>query len=248
MTSWTVSLFRQTKPFLGPLSFLRYREFLKDEPRYPTDELLRLGMKAPVNRPIYLRKWGSDSLTFEEVFINQVYRPVVEHVSSCRSMIDLGANIGLASVYLSSHFGCRCFCIEPNPDTFRILKMNFATTDAQLLNAAVWNSATTLRAECKDSHFSMSTVSPDGNGSIPGLPPAEIIRRSGFETVDLLKIDIEGAEVQVFQGDLSWLQRVGAIAIEFHDDSRRQTNFDAVMREFDFRVVDGGHTTLATRS
>ena len=125
MESWTLSLFRQTRQFLTPVSFLRYREFLINEPREATADLLCLRMRAPINRTLYLRKWGSDALTFDEVFVRRVYGPVVEHLRSCRTMIDLGANIGLASAYLSGHFRARCLCVEPNPDTFRILKMNF---------------------------------------------------------------------------------------------------------------------------
>jgi FkbM family methyltransferase len=248
MNSWTVDLFRQTKPFLSPFSFLQYRDFLRHEPQTPSEELLKLRLKSPVGRPVFLRKWGSDPLTFDEVFIEQVYRPVVANLDSCRTLIDLGANIGLASLYLSSHFNCRCVCVEPNPDTFRILKMNFAGTDTQLLHAAVWSSETTVAADCPEAHFSMSKVAPALDGQIPGLPITAIIRRSGFESVDLLKIDIEGAEVEVFRGDLSWLNAVRAIAIEFHGDSRKQTAFDAVMQRFHFRVIEGGHTTLAIRS
>jgi len=37
--------------------------------------------------------------------------------------------------------------------------------------------------------------------------------------LSVLKMDIEGAEVQVFSGDLSWIERVDCMVIELHDDS-----------------------------
>jgi FkbM family methyltransferase len=247
MNSWTVSLFRQTRSFLSLSSFWRYRDFLIHEPYSPSDELLELHIK-PSRRPVYLRKWGSDPATFEEVFVQAVYRPVTERLRSCQTLIDLGANIGLASVYLSGYFGCRCFCVEANPDTFAILRKNLTGRNAQALNAAVWGSRTMLAAECPPGRYSMATVQPDPNGSIPGLPLPDLIERSGFSTVDLLKIDIEGAETELFRGELSWLTSVRAIAIEFHGESRKGTRFDEIMQEHGFRITDTGHTVIAIRA
>jgi FkbM family methyltransferase len=249
MDSWSLALFRQTRPYLTLQSFWQYRAFLCDK-NQQAEGLLRLKMRAPISRPIYIRKGSSDPATFKEVFLQQVYRPVVENLKECRTVIDVGANIGLASLYLSIHYGrdIRCMGVEANPDTFRILKMNFEGSNARLLNAAAWDSETTLTAECRNQRFSTSTVSAGGDGNIPGLPMAEIIKRSGFDRVDLLKLDIEGAEVRVFRGDLSWLNSVRAVAIEFHDDSRELTSFDKVMQQYGFKIIDERHTTVAIRS
>ena len=71
---------------------------------------------------------------------------------------------------------------------------------------------------------------------------------AGFETVDLLKIDVEGAERSLFADAELWLQRVRAIAIEFHDDTRAASRFDDVMGGEDFELRDDvGHTVLAVR-
>ena len=76
----------------------------------------------------------------------------------------------------------------------------------------------------------------------------EVIEASGFPRIDLLKIDIEGAEVELFKGDTEWLSRVGAIAIEFHGESRRESGFDHLMDRFGLVIAEsGGHTVLALR-
>ena len=76
----------------------------------------------------------------------------------------------------------------------------------------------------------------------------EVLARSGFPYADLLKVDIEGAEVELFRGDLTWLDRTNAIAIEFHQDSRRESRFDAIMQEHGFDIDDSHrHTVLAIR-
>ena len=58
---------------------------------------------------------------------------------------------------------------------------------------------------------------------------AAILEASGFDVVDLVKIDIEGAERAVFR-QVDWLERVRALAIEFHGSAREEIGFDALMR------------------
>jgi len=82
---------------------------------------------------------------------------------------------------------------------------------------------------------------------VQGRTLSRIIQDSGFGTVDLIKIDVEGAERELFQGDLSWLERTRAIAIEFHGDSRRTCQFDEIVKRFEFHVHEHPHTILAVR-
>lgn len=44
-----------------------------------------------------------------------------------------------------------------------------------------------------------------------------LMKKTGLMTIDLLKVDIDGAEIELFKGDCSWLRNVGVIAIELHD-------------------------------
>jgi FkbM family methyltransferase len=263
---WTFTLLRDLWPHMGLRSILRFRDFSQREERgaQRRGELLALDMKRPARQTLYLREVGSDILTFNEVLMEEVYRPVVEHVRGCRTVIDLGANIGLATLYLSAHYpDCRFFAVEPNPDTFRVLDMNLRGLvrdgRAQILRGAVWGSEARLAADARrdPEHFSaFATVEAAGDddgddgahGRIEGLPIQELIARAGFEQVDLVKADIEGAEVELFKGDLGWLRRVNALAVEFHGDSRAVTKFDDICREHGFRIIeDNAHTTLAVR-
>jgi FkbM family methyltransferase len=246
---------------MGLRSILRFRDFSEREKRgrLRGGELLELRMKSPVRQKVFLREVGSDALTFQEVLLEQVYREVVDNVRGCRTIIDLGANIGLASLYFSAHYpGCRVFAVEPNPDTFRLLSANLEglirAGRCRVFQGAVWGSERELVADpgWSSEHFSRFAATEGGDAAggaaIKGLPMNKLVEAAGFERVDLLKCDIEGAEVELFKGDLGWLDRVGAIAIEFHDDSRAAMRFDEVMRARGFRVIDsGGHTVLGVR-
>jgi FkbM family methyltransferase len=258
--SWTVRLARELWPYMGPRAIWRFRDFSERERRgaLRAGQLLSLGMKFPARQTLHLREVGTDILTFQEVILEQVYRAVVERLPDCRTVIDLGANIGLTTLYLSAHYpGCRFFAVEPNPDTFRVLELNVAGLvrggRCQTFRGAVWGSRKALAADAAraaERYSSFATVEAEGGGAtIDGLPMPELIERAGFERVDLVKADIEGAEVELFSGDLSWLDRVGALAVEFHGDSRAAIGFDALVRDRGFRVVeDGKHTTLAVRA
>jgi FkbM family methyltransferase len=142
--------------------------------------------------------------------------------------------------------------VEPHPDTFDVLQTNLRSLvtkgRCRLIQAAVWGSKTSLVGHAdEERHFSAFAVQ-EGNGSMQGLPISNILAQSGFESVDVLKIDIEGAETELFKGDLGWLDRVCCIAIEFHDGSRRTSRFDEIMREHGFAVTEGKHTVIAIRA
>ena len=261
MNSWTVSLTRELLPHMTLRSVMRFRDFSlrEGQGRLRGGELLELQMKSPVGQKLFLREVGSDVLTFQEVLLEEVYRGVVEQVQGCRTVLDLGANIGLASLYFSAHYpGCRIFAVEPNPDTYRVLGLNLdglvRAGRCRTFRGAVWGSESELVSDPdwapdRFSRFAMTEGTPAGGGeSIKGLPIDRLIEAAGFERVDLLKSDIEGAEVELFKGDLDWLDRVGAIAIEFHGDSRAATRFDEVTTARGFRIHDaGGHTVLAVK-
>ncbi|HXQ69589.1 MAG TPA: FkbM family methyltransferase [Pyrinomonadaceae bacterium] len=242
-------------------SVMRFREYSirSNKEEYRDGNLLKLVMRKPFRGEVLLRERGSDTLTFTEVIQQEVYKEVVTAVRDCHTVIDLGANIGLASRYFADHFpNCKILAVEPNPSTYEILLLNVdrlvANGRCRTLRAAVWGSEKTLTGEAVDDpdHFSAfavhETVAASGEESIAGWPMSKLIADSGFERVDLLKVDIEGAEVELFKGNVDWLQQVRTIAIEFHDNSREECGFDDLMKEYGFRVVDSGsHTVLALK-
>jgi len=262
--NWTVSFVREWLPYMSLRSVLRLRDYELRSARGEQVEgrNLELRMKQPVPALLSLREVGSDILTFNEVIREQVYRSILTKLRRCETVIDLGANIGLATLYFAGHYPrARVLAVEPNPPTYRILTANLKSLveagRCRTLKAAVWGSEKQLvadeRSKADGAHYSaFATREADGaqhgDETMQGFPITRIIADSGFARVDLLKVDIEGAEVELFKGDLDWLKQVGAIAIEFHHDSRAVMRFDEVMREYGFRIYDEGqHTVLAVR-
>jgi FkbM family methyltransferase len=223
------------------------------------DGILSLRLKRPFVADISLRERGSDLATFHEIAEEEVYAPVLKAVEAFQTVIDLGANIGLASLYLAHNSPtCRILCVEPNCESYELLVRNVHKLNrsgrCRTLKAAVWGTHQRLAPNHKapPDRYSMFTVrvaSANEPSAVEGYTMTEILDYSGFDRVDLLKVDIEGAERELFSTqDLSWLARVGAIAIEFHEDSRNACGFDDKMTRNGFEIcTEHSHTILARK-
>lgn len=242
--------------YLKLSSAIRYTWML----RFGGEGTIVVKTHSPFNADVSLRKQGSDKYTFSEIFVDEVYSCVVDSGSAdTNCVVDLGANIGLASLYfLNAYPLAKIFAVEPNPSSFELLTKNLKSYchsgRAEVLNAAAWHSRATLGGFCDKSavhysRFQVEEFKDENRELIDGLPMIDIIKYSGFEDIDLLKIDIEGAETALFAGDNKWLARVRTIAIEFHGTSREDIDFDSLVQKYGFNVVaDSGHTVIATRS
>jgi FkbM family methyltransferase len=260
---WTLTFLREWRPYISFRSVLRLRDYelRSGRGRQAEGRILELSMKSPVQGKVFLREVGSDILTFDEVIKRQVYGNILSRLERCETVIDLGANIGLASLYFAGHYpSCQLFAVEPNPDTYRMLTANLRELvengRCRTLKAAVWGSEKALIADHSQapehySAFSTKEANPEESATetMSGLPIREIIKNSGFTKIDLLKVDIEGAEVELFKGDVGWLHSVNSIAIEFHGDSRNESKFDEIMRDYKFHIYDQDpHTVVVVRS
>ncbi len=259
---WTLSFIGEWLPHLTFRSVLRLRDYELRSARNGALEGKTLSLKPRflLRTKVLLREVGSDILTFNEVIKDQVYKDVLSQLPQCETMVDLGANIGLASLYFAASYpNCRILAVEPNRSSYELLSTNLgeqiASGRCRILNAAVWSSETSLAPDSsvEPDHYSAfatreACAESDENDGMLGLPIIKILADSGFQRIDLLKVDIEGAEIELFKGNLDWLRQVSAIAIEFHANSRQVCNFDEIAGRYGFRIIDrGGHTVIALK-
>lgn len=256
--SWTFRFFAEFLPVLTLSSAERYRKALLQEQRHlvSLDDQLQLTVKYPGRWTFTLRPASNDSYTFREIFIERVYEVLTHHIAQARTVIDLGANIGMASIYFR---GCwpdaKLVCVEPAIDNIELLKKNMhhpiADGTCLVMYGAVWgHSGSVAITPLEKGHVNQRSCYEEKDVGMGQLVPAytvrHIINQSGFTFVDVLKIDIEGAEVELFRGEVDWLRMVGLLAIEFHGNSRRESGFDAVVKKYGFVIVDEQeHTVLA---
>lgn len=158
-----------------------------------------------------------------EVWFEEAYR--VPFGPLPRTILDLGANIGLTSVWLTSRYGCeRIVGIEPDPTNVVLARRNLEDNDVPgvIIEAATGPvDGRASFAPSGSSNVGVVVSSPARAGAtieIDVLTPRSILRRLGLPQVDLCKLDIEGAEGPLLlTGDPSWLGDVRSILAELHD-------------------------------
>lgn len=152
-------------------------------------------------------------------FINRISEVDAEYI-----VIDLGANIGCASLYFLHIFKkSRIIALEPDNENFMILSdnlRNFALR-ATLLNACAGPrdtlcdivTSTAISGQYDSFRFEESDA-----GNIKMRSMIGLIEEFSFENRRIiLKIDIEGYERYIFEGDTSWFENVDIVFIEGHD-------------------------------
>jgi FkbM family methyltransferase len=135
-------------------------------------------------------------------------------------VIDLGAHLGEFSSELSDRFGCSCYLVEASPFLYSQIqesrlkkKFNLAATDH--------DGPITFHISDNPESSSISrrpgTV-PQQTVTVDGCTLETFMRSNQLTSVDLLKVDIEGAEIELFQSlSDNTLKRIKQITIEFHD-------------------------------
>lgn len=257
---WSIAHYLKYRSVLTTRSCLRLRAALVAERagRIGHRDTLSIRLKSPHPVDVRFRPSSNDIYTLDEVFFEQVYRPVLEVRPAPHTMIDLGANIGLSSLYfLRLSPGLRVFAVEPDPHNVELLRQNLGEYNAagrtKVVQAAVWATDGPVRfaPPAELGHVNQGSVREgDGHGGleVTGLTPATLIAQSGFDQVDLLKVDVEGGERHLFAGDTDWLARVNCLAVEFHDDSRVESGFDRIVTAAGFRLTNlNAHSVVAAR-
>lgn len=183
---------------------------LKRLPRYQEGRTRLLGPD--------LRFVDSASFLFlyDELFRKEIYQ--FETSNPSPYIIDAGANIGLSVYYFKQHFPeARIVAFEPDPKVFTVLKENVESlvlNHVELVQKGLWNEAKTLEFFAEGADGGRIAVSGDAEK----LRQIETVRLRGYldRPVDLLKIDIEGAETEVIEDCADLLHHVERIFVEYH--------------------------------
>lgn len=173
--------------------------------------------------PVALRTYGGDFFVLHEVFLSECYRIPSQWVQrhQVRTIVDLGAHVGLTSLFFLRDFPhARVVCVEANPENSGLLQHNLGGLGDQVRMFAGAVSDTSGPVNFVTSGPTWSGhVSPqdNGGGTTRGYSMDEILAASEVTTIDILKVDIEGAEQRIFGQAPDWLRKVRIIIIELHD-------------------------------
>ena len=183
----------------------------------------------------------ADSLSFvagyEEIFKRENYK--IHFSTEEPFIIDCGSNIGLSIIYFKTKFPkATIIGFEPDPGIFKILKEN----TVKFQNVVLYNQAVS-KEKGKLSFASEGGFSGRLNDEAVGnnVITVDTQTLSSFidRKIDLLKIDIEGAEYEVLQEIQSKLRMVDKLFIEYHSMSNKDQNLDqllAILKQEGYRV------------
>lgn len=167
--------------------------------------------------------------TFREVFRDRCYRRYLDE-SQSGVMIDLGANIGLVTLDWASRLsGVVIHAYEPRPETFETLAVNIASNHLSnrvyVYNEAVSGEQGVLVIDTSQGSVFTSAYSESaGRGEsaairVPSVSLDQVVARcAGQGTINLVKIDVEGAEAEILEGaSPPSLAKVRQFALEYHN-------------------------------
>lgn len=182
--------------------------------------------------PIQIRKSDSDLPIFYQVFAELQYDINYNLKFKPLHIIDCGANVGYSCLYFNASFpDANIIGIEPQKDNFKQLQMNVKNySNIKAINAAIWDRNTSLAIKDEDQWSGSFEVKEqaDKQGSdfsLQGITIKELMDKYNMPVIDILKIDIEGAEYNLFANDPAvWLDKTRCLIIELHDLLRPGTS------------------------
>jgi len=194
-----------------------------------------------LKQPFTLRNNKSDKPIFYQVFYEKQYDLYGIDFPDAKRIIDGGANIGCAAVYFSIRFpAAEILAIEPERNNYTLLEKNIRPyKNIQSIEAGIWNKNEQLslaNPEGGAAEFMFESSSESSN-MIEGMTINSLLELKKWDSVDIIKLDIEGAEKEVFSAnDLSWLNKTRLLIIELHDRYKKdctKTVFNA-LNQFDY--------------
>jgi FkbM family methyltransferase len=200
---------------------------------------------------------STDIFVFFQVFIAGGYQPVISLLKQegiiPNVIIDAGANAGYFSL-LASHsmeFN-KLIAIEPEPSNYELLIRNFYGkpffNKLHFLKAALWCKKGVLSVDSEvGKEWATQVHEGISDKTCLAFGLKDILADFSINEVDILKLDIEGAEAVLFNDKdfIECLAKVKVVAIEIHDHLANRSHIKSVLSSKGFSLSDIGELTLA---
>lgn len=171
--------------------------------------------------PVAVRSHTADLAVLVDTLLEQYHRPPAG-IGAPSSILDLGSNIGLTLLDYARVFPqARLFGVELDPDNYSVLSVNTASIGprCKAMCAAVWHqNGIVSYGGASEAGYRVSSAPQRSSekGTARAITVSEALDQAGFDHVDYLKMDIEGAESVVLPHSAQWMARVGCLKVEIH--------------------------------
>ena len=212
--------------------------------------------RSDVAHPLQLRVPSTDVPTYKHVFVRKEYR--FEGKVAPMTIVDAGANTGLASIYFANRYpGARIIAIEPEQANFELLVKNVELYPNVIpVQAALWKNNDQIElvdpglgdwGYMTRNRDDDSELSQEVRHSVQAMTIDRVMEQFELESIDLLKLNIEGAEREVFEYSDAWIDRVNAMVVKLHDRMKPgcESSFSQGSVGFDRQWVQAGSVCLS---
>jgi FkbM family methyltransferase len=164
----------------------------------------------------------SNDYVLFEIFGFGGYDVDLSPLGEIRTVLDAGANVGLATVALARRLpAARFVCVEPSPASFALLEQNLTGNriNAIAVHAALAGSRGWSRVEegRQPAHTRVIPCAAAGDRTtVQALTISDVLDVARVPCVDLMKLDIEGGEAELLACGPEWAGRVRGVLAEIH--------------------------------
>lgn len=171
---------------------------------------------------IDIRGGSSDILVVNEILFEHEYECINTN-NDVKVIIDAGANIGCASIYFAKKYpNAQIYSLEPQKENFEYLVKNTKQYKNIIpINMGLWGTDSMLSVVDNNyGNYGFQTIESNNptQNSLQSITINSLIKQFNINQIDILKMDIEGAEKNVFEHDENIdYDRINIICIELHD-------------------------------
>ncbi len=235
-----------------------FRIFVKIYPLYRSNKFKTIKFSL-YGKSLAIRLGTTDLPLFRSIFLDDEFDLSFLKLNTKinpKLIFDLGANVGYTSIFFAHTYPhSRIFAVEPESSNFELLKENVKNyKNIVPFQAAIWNKKTKLNITDLNAEKYAFRVSETENEAIfptvDTITIDELLKVAGSNEIDILKIDIEGAEIELFNCNFeNWLEKSNLIVIELHDRLRKGCSevFNKAVGTYHFQLTKRGEHTILVK-
>jgi len=217
---------KETRPYRARFGFVAgFRLWLSTRNSYKLPKNSVYSLNVPcLKYELWLRSGTSDIGTFKQVICERETEFHLEE--DPKLIIDAGANIGLFSIMMAMRYpDCKIVALEVERGNFELLCRNVTEYKNIIpMQKALWKSTGYVRIAdptVPENAFTVVEAGPDEPDSIAAVSIDGLLWELGCSELSLLKMDIEGSELEVLEDDTAgWISITKAMLVELHDRFR----------------------------
>jgi len=216
-----------------------------------TVTVLAIRLYAAKFRPLIIRKGTSDQEVFMSIFVLREFALPVK--VQPKLIIDAGAYTGLSTLYYATKYpGAKIIAVEAEESNFKILEQHTARLPkVTRVHAGLWYRKGFLKIVDRGTGkwgFGVEEVAKGDKYDIEATDLDTLLKDSGLEKIDILKLDVEGAEKFIFsQNSKQWIEKTDIMVIELHDriiPDCTAALYSAIEKNEWHEYIDGEQTVL----